>query len=88
MGFAVKNTLVPSVTEPSSGKEIILAETLQTRAKIVHLISVYALTVFAVSEVKDQFYDDLQSVMSTMPIEEDMIILGDFKARVGRDNDA
>ena len=52
------------------------------------MISVYAPTLFADSDVKDQFYDDLQSVLSTILIEEEMVILGDFNARVGRDNDA
>ena len=88
VGFAVKNTLIQSVTEPSGGNERILAISLQTRAGKVHLISIYAPTLDADSEVKDQFYEDLSDVVSAIPAEEEMILLGDFNARVGRDNDA
>ena len=75
VGFAVKNALLPSVTEPSGGSERILAISLQTRAGKVHLISVYAPTLAADSEVKDQFYDDLNDVVSAIPPEEEMIML-------------
>ena len=88
VGFAVKNTLIPSITEPSGGNERILAISLQTRAGKVHLISVYAPTLDADPEVKDQFYDDLSDAVSAIPSEEEMILLGDFNARVGSDNEA
>ena len=88
VGFAVKNTLLQSITEPSGGSERMLAMTLQTRSGIVHLICVYAPTLGADSEMKDRFYDDLNSVLAAIPPDEEMIVLGDFNARVGRENDA
>ena len=88
VGFAVKNTLLPSVLEPSGGNERILTMSLQTQAGKVNLISVYAPTLDADPEVKDQFYDDLNDAVSAIPSEEEVILLGDFNTRVGRDNDA
>ena len=37
-------------------------------------------------EVKDKFYDDLDSVISATPWTDKLILLGDFNARVGTDH--
>ena len=37
-------------------------------------------------EVKDKFYDDLDSVISAAPQTDKLILLGDFNARVGTDH--
>ena len=37
-------------------------------------------------EVKDKFYDDLNSVISAIPRTEKFILLGDFNARMGTDH--
>ena len=37
-------------------------------------------------EVKDKFYDDLNSVISAAPQTDKLILLGDFNARVGTDH--
>ena len=37
-------------------------------------------------EVKDKFYDDLDSVISAAPQTDKLILLGDFSARVGTDH--
>ena len=37
-------------------------------------------------EVKDKFYDDLDSVISAAPWTDKLILLGDFNARVGTDH--
>ena len=37
-------------------------------------------------EVKDKFYDDLDSVISAAPRTDKLILLGDFSARVGTDH--
>ena len=39
-------------------------------------------------EVKDKFYDDLDSVMSATPRTDKLILLGDFNARVGTDHES
>ena len=37
-------------------------------------------------EVKDKFYDDLDSVISAAPRTDKLILLGNFNARVGTDH--
>ena len=88
VGFAVKNTLLSSITQPSGGNERILTMSLQTRSGKVNIISAYAPTLDADPEVKDRFYDELSDVVSRIPLEDEMILLGDFNARVGSDHDA
>ena len=41
---------------------------------------------FNPDEVKDEFYDDLDSVISDTPRTDKIILLGDFNARVGTDH--
>ena len=47
------------------------------------IISVYAPTMTNPDEVKDNFCDDLDSVISAIPRTDKFILLGDFNARVG-----
>ena len=46
-------------------------------------ISAYAPTMTNQDEVKDKFYDDLDSVISATHQTDKLILLGDFNARVG-----
>ena len=48
------------------------------------IVSAYAPTVTNPDEVKNKFYDDLDSVISAAPRTD--ILLGDFNARVGTDH--
>ena len=50
------------------------------------IVSAYAPTMTNPDEVKDQFYDDLDSVISAAPRTDKLIHLGDFNARVGTDH--
>ena len=52
------------------------------------LISVYAPTLSASPEAKDEFYENLSSTLSNIPSTEHLFLLGDFNARVGADNDS
>lgn len=49
----------------------------------LHVISCYAPTRSARREEKDQFYDELDAILSSIPTDEKYILLGDFNARVG-----
>ena len=51
----------------------------------VTVVSAYAPTMTNPDEVKDKFYDDLDSVISATPRTDKIILLGDFNARVGAD---
>ena len=50
--------------------------------------SVYAPTLSSTAEVKDQFYEKLDSCIKTIPVNEHLYLLGDFNARVGSDHDS
>lgn len=88
VGFAVKNGLLPAVTPPTAGTERILSLHLSTASGCLTLISVYAPTLCSNDEDKDRFYDDLSSLITTIPTSEGVFILGDFNARVGADIEA
>ena len=52
------------------------------------LISVYALTLTNPEDVKEHFYDNLRRVLTKIPSNDKILLLGDFNARVGRNADA
>ena len=54
----------------------------------VTVVSVYAPTHGAPSEVKERFYDDLQAVIDSVPSSDVLLTMGDFNARVGGGGDS
>ena len=52
------------------------------------LFSVYVPTVLADPEEKDKFYSDLCGLLQNTPADDEILILGDFNARVGQDSEA
>lgn len=85
VGFAVKNSLLKMVEPPSNGSERILTLRLNTTTGPISLISVYAPTLMANSETKDEFYENLSATIQQIPSKDQVILLGDFNARVGTD---
>ena len=49
------------------------------------IVSAYAPTMTNPDEVKDKFYDDLDSVISAAPRTDKLILRADLNARVGTD---
>ena len=49
----------------------------------VTFITANAPTMMNPDEVKEKFYEDLEILIVNVPIEDKLIILGDFNARVG-----
>ena len=88
VGFAVKNTLMASIEPPSAGTERILSLRLSTSSGPVTILSVYAPTLSAAPEDKDQFYQALEEAISKIPRTDVLYLLGDFNARVGADREA
>ena len=88
VGFAVRNTLISMIEPSESGTERILTMRLQTTNGPVNLINAYAPTLSASDETKDQFYDQLHTVIDAFPKQEHLLLLGDFNARVGSDNES
>ena len=66
--------------------EKLLKLQLQTSAGLVSLISAYAPTLTSASELKDRFYDDLYAAISKVPLQEPLLMLGVFNARVDVDH--
>ena len=52
------------------------------------LVSVYPPILPATPDVEDEFYENLATTILTIPSSERLVILGDFNARVGADNDS
>lgn len=88
VGFAVKNTLISSIETPTAGTERILSLRLSTSLGPATIVSVYAPTLRAAPEVKDQFYEALDELISRIPSTDALYLLGDFNARVGADHEA
>ncbi|XP_052698894.1 craniofacial development protein 2-like [Crassostrea angulata] len=88
VGFAVKNSLLSTVEPDGEGSERLLTLRLNTTTGPITLVSVYAITLTLPPETKDLFYEKLSSVIRNIPDKEQLILLGDFNARVGTDNDS
>ena len=74
------------MVEPgNSGSERLLTLRLNITADPVNLVTVYAPTLSATPDIKDEFHDQLTATISNIPIKEHLILLGDFNARVGAD---
>lgn len=88
VGFVVKNSLLNTVEPGSGGNERLSTLRLNTTESPATLVSVYAPTLSATSETKDEFYEYLTSTIRNIPSTEQVIFLGDFNDRVGADNDS
>ncbi|XP_067910435.1 craniofacial development protein 2-like [Heterodontus francisci] len=88
VGFAIRNSLLSMIEPPSNGSERILSIRLFTASGLVHLLSIYAPTLCSPHEDKDQSYEELHNIISSIPNTEHLFLLGDFNARVGADHDS
>ena len=87
-GFAVRNSSLRMVEPDSSGSERLPTLRLNSITGPVTLISVYAPTLSATPDTKDMFYENLASITRNIPSKEQVVLLGDFNARVGADHDS
>ncbi|XP_065939377.1 uncharacterized protein [Magallana gigas] len=88
VGFAVKNSLLSTVEPDGEGSERLLTLRLNTTTSPITLVSVYAPTLTSPPETKDLIYEKLSSVIRNISDKEQLVLLGDFNARVGADNDS
>ena len=89
VGFAVKSTLVGKLAGPPKGVNDCLMTMRLPFAngqKFFTIASSYAPTMTNPDEVKDKFYEDLNAIITTVPSDDRLIILGYFNARVGSDS--
>ena len=88
VGFAINSHLVSKLSGLPKG----VNDHLMTRRRALSckrhatIVSAYAPTMTNPDEVKDRFYDDLDSVISAASRTDKLILLGDFNARVGTDH--
>ncbi|XP_064117589.1 craniofacial development protein 2-like [Macrobrachium nipponense] len=89
VGFTVKNCMLFSLTEyPSGINERLMTFRLYLEGnKHATVISAYAPTLLAEDQTKELFYAALDTVLTAIPNEDKLMLLGDFSARVGRDSD-
>ena len=88
VGFSVRNMLLNKVQLGSSATECLLSLQLNTTDGPVNLLCVYAPTLMAPDDTKDDFYSQLDTIIKGFPKQEDLVILGDFNAHIGSDNEA
>ena len=88
VGFAIKSHLVSKRSGlPKGINDRLMTLRLPLSGKRhATIVSDYASTMTNPDEVKDKFYDDLDSVISATPRTDKFILLGDFTARVGTDH--
>ena len=86
VGFAVRNSLLNMIETPNEGSERLLSLRLHTKDGPVNIFSAYAPTLTSDDLAKDMFYEKLQGSIKEIPVSEQIILLGDFNARIGKDH--
>ena len=88
VGFAVKNTLIDRIEQPTGVNERIMKMRIPLAAdRHMTLLSVYAPTLVSSDEDITSFYQALLTIVTAIPKGDSVVILGDFNARVGTDNE-
>ncbi|VDL92484.1 unnamed protein product [Schistocephalus solidus] len=87
VAFAIRNGIVGRLPcLPQGINDRLMSLRLPLRGeKFATIISAYALQMTSSDAAKDKFYDDLHSLLATVPKADKLIVLGDFNARVGTD---
>ncbi|XP_046991948.1 uncharacterized protein LOC124598308 [Schistocerca americana] len=87
-GFAVKTKIVKDLrlTPVSINERLMTLRVPIGSDRFITFVSAYAPTLDSDEDTKNQFYHQLNSTLSKIPIQDKLILLGDFNARVGRDN--
>ncbi|XP_046988372.1 uncharacterized protein LOC124594066 [Schistocerca americana] len=87
-GFAVKKKIVKDLrlTPVSINERLMTLRVPIGSDRFITFVSAYAPTLDSDEDTKNQFYHQLNSTLSKIPIQDKLILPGDFNARVGRDN--
>ncbi|XP_048577995.1 craniofacial development protein 2-like [Nematostella vectensis] len=87
VGLAIRTSLLKELPDlPTGVNERLMKLRLPLCYKrYATIISAYAPTLTSPEETIEQFYDDLSSILSSVPAGDKIILLGDLNARVGRD---
>ncbi|XP_063589282.1 uncharacterized protein LOC134766349 [Penaeus indicus] len=90
VGFAIKSNLLKNLETLPKGinDRLMTMQQPLTDKKHATLISAFAPIMTNPDEVKDKFYEELDSVISSVPTANKLLLFGDFNARVGVDHQA
>lgn len=88
VGFAIKSSLISQIEQPTGISDRVMKLRIPLSCgRFISILSVYAPTLQSPDDVLNCFYESLKDTIRSIPVEEKVIILGDFNARVGRDYD-
>lgn len=88
MGLAIKNHLLPNLTETPTGisERLMSIRIPLARKQYATVFSAYAPTLPSEEGIKDRFYEMLDEALHKVPKNDKILLMGDFNARVGRDS--
>ena len=86
VGFLVHKDIVNCIISCNPISNRLITITLNACPFNITLVQVYAPTSAAEEEETEQFYNELQGVLDTIPKKNITILMGDFNAKVGRDS--
>ena len=86
--FAVRNTLLDKVQLGYQSTERLMSLAINTAEGPNNLLCTYTPTIAASAEAQDAFYIQIDSLIQGISKQENLIILEDFNARVGSNNEA
>ena len=89
VGFAIKRDIVAKLTElphPVNDRIITMRIPL-TKDRNATIVSAYAPTMTNPEENKETFYSQLKGTLRNIPSTDKLLLIGDFNARIGREND-
>ena len=89
VSFAIKKDIDTNLTEmPWPVNDRIMTMRLPlSKDNFATIISVYAPTMTNPDENKEAFYNQLARVLNGIPCTDKVLLIGDFNARIGREND-
>ena len=89
VGLAIRNCHLRKIEEEPSyiNERLMTLRVPLERNQYMLLIAVYAPTLMAEEDKKDEFYEDLDRVLRAANIRDKIVLLGDFNARVGKRSD-
>ena len=87
IGFAIKRTMVAKLTEMPHPGRIMTMIILLTKDRNATIVSAYAPTMSNPEENKETFYSQLKGTLRHIPSTDKLLLIGDFNARIGREND-
>ena len=89
VGLAIRNELLQGLAEmPVGHSERLMSLRIPlAKGNFATVICAYGPTLDSDEEIKDKFYDDLQTLFQRIPSTDKLVLLGDLNARVGTDHE-